>query len=491
METALTNSGVFQFASGSIHFAASLELTKREISEGKFVSYFFWGSGTSFPCRMGVYSESLRHKIPRKNVQLIRRISSNVNLSAEITFNAAWVENALTETLDQLSKLSRIDDLRELEFDGAKPGPAIANEIVTLTKDRNLHIPNYYPLLARLLRSYYEVYSATQQEIILNKLTKIYIFNGRFLHERAVWDAAKAAKIEVIIFETTRDRLHERPLGFHNRVNNQKLMIENWNTSKIKIESKNKISDEWFCSLRSKSNPFHTLDQKKMQLQRPYFVYFSNSDDEAIGFWDEWNQVLGEQIECVKKLQHIFSNQDEYDLIIRLHPNLASKQQQEIDAWTNLPPKNNSIIVGPSRDFSSYQLLDQSIGVMTFGSTLGIEAAFALKPCLVLADCKFDELGIADKATSWDYVSAWISNALDFDTRELSIRKEKSRIFGFFLATGGTEFKYTKLQNIGWGAWEATEFLGLRFQEKLLFQYYRKFISKLKFYRIRKLVNFE
>ena len=91
----------------------------------------------------------------------------------------------------------------------------------------------------------------------------MHIYNGRFLHERASWDAAKRLDCEILIFETTHDRYQQRTEGFHNRVNNQKVMKELWENSKLEISKKNNEASVWFKDMRSNVNPFMVKHPKK------------------------------------------------------------------------------------------------------------------------------------------------------------------------------------------------------------------------------------
>jgi hypothetical protein len=119
--------------------------------------------------------------------------------------------------------------------------------------------------------------------------------------------------------------------------------------------------------MNGKSNPFFTSIKVQSISDKPYLVYFSNSDDEAVGFWESWSENLGKQIDCVKRLQEIIAKQNKYNLVIRLHPNLLNKTVNEIDSWLDLPEKPNSMVIEPSEKISSYELLEKSIGVITFG----------------------------------------------------------------------------------------------------------------------------
>ena len=488
----IVNVAFFQFATSSIHFATSLEILNKECRLGNKAFYDLLGQTTYFPSRMAKTGESLLGKAPKHLKNLIFRADPNVAFKDKIEYDENWVQKYMEEFMQQLNQISNISMLSSLQFDSIKPGAAIANEIITYSKDNNMNLLKNQKLVIFLLRSYLEIYSHTLISIKVDGISRVHIYNGRFLHERASWDAAKRLGCEILIFETTHDRFQQRIEGFHNRVNNQKVMKDLWTNSTLEISKKINESTVWFKEMRSSINPFMVRNPKKYISEKKYFVYFSNSDDEVVGFWDEWTEPLGNQFDVVSKLIKIFSNQNTYDLVIRLHPNLLNKPASVIKKWQSLKTNHNSVLIKSEEKISSYDLIDNCVGVINFGSTIGIEAAYYEKPVLVLADCKYDELEIADKLFNWAEIESWIKNAEFLPSELLSKRKMNSYIFGFYFRACGTRFSNTNLKKTpNQGAWEADEFLGIKIQESNYIRNYRKLISKYKFWKIRKVLRFE
>ena len=486
------NVAFFQFATSSIHFAASLEILNKECRSGNKTFYSLLGQATCFPSRMAKMGETLLGKAPRQLKHLIFKADPNVTFKDKIEYDEIWVQKHIEAFMQQLNKISNISMLSSLQFDSIKPGAAVANEIITYSKDSDVNLLEIQKLVIFLLRSYLEVYSHTLISIRDNRISRVHIYNGRFLHERASWDAAKRLGCEILIFETTHDRYQQRTEGFHNRVNNQKVMKELWENSKLEISKKTSEASVWFKNMRSDVNPFMVKHPKKFISNKKYFVYFSNSDDEVVGFWDEWTEPLGNQFDVVSKLIEIFSNQNTYELVIRLHPNLLNKPPKIIKKWQSLKTNRNSVLIQSGEKISSYDLIDNCVGVINFGSTIGIEAAYYEKPVLVMADCKYDELEIADKLFNWDEIDSWIKRA-EFLPRDLiSQRKVNSYIFGFYFRACGTQFLNTNLKKTpNQGAWEADKFMGMKLQEFNFIRNYRKLLSRYKFWKIREVLGFE
>lgn len=480
---------IIQFVSNSLHFAVALEILKQEKDLNNEMHLYIWGTQTKYPGRASVGFETISGFPPRNYRHLIMHANHLTVYKNKMNYDAKWVRKELKILKNQILKYDSMEQLTELNLQGINPCPALINEISTLTKDINFSVVNNDKLIGFLLESYLQVYNATCQLINLSKIEKIYVYNGRFFHERAVWDAAKSLGVEVEIFETIRDRYILMTEGFHNRIHNQKIMIDLWQKSILSEEEKINVGSQFYDELRSKDNPFIIDSKNGFEIDKPFFVYFSSSDDEYIGLGSEWKRNLGNQLNCVKELQRVFDSQNEYKLVIRLHPNLLNKSYKQKYEWSLLKNSISSRIVYADQRISSYDLLDKSMGSITFGSTMGLESAFAKKPTLLLADSNYDLLGVADKANDWKYVIEWIKKGFLLSEDELLKRKNNSCIRGYYLANGGINFKHTQLKQIGFGAWIALYFDKVKVPNINRLAIVRKLKSKWKFFKVIRMVN--
>ncbi len=438
---------------------------------------------------MSTNYESFSNHFPPKLRRLVQEAAPEVILNSKVESDTEWVELRLRAFMAQMEKITFMHELISLNYDSISPGSALANELTTLLKNRDIDFKKNRKIIEILIRSYLEVYQSTKNFLERNSINRLYVFNGRFLHERAVWDASKFSNTAVLLFETTRNRYHLREKGFHDRLNNQIEMINFWDQADLLLEEKIAIGSRYFQLLRGKSNPFASHGELAFNLDKPYFVYFTNSDDEAVGFWESWDEKLGNQIDVVKKLQEFFDEQEEYELIIRLHPNLQSKSESQKRDWGVIGDTKNSRVLAADSQIPSYKLLDHSLGVITFGSTIGLEAAFSKKPSLLLADSGYDALGVCDKPMDWEGVFLWINGNRNLTQEELEYRRRRACIRGFYLELGGIEFQNSQLREIGWGSWEVVKFGNKCLANSKVAIIYHKIIAKLKFYRIIRLIS--
>ena len=164
----IVNVAFFQFATSSIHFAASLEILNKEYRLGNKTFYDLLGQTTYFPSRMAKMGEALLGKAPRHLKNIIFRADPNVAFNDKIKYDENWVQKHMEEFTQQLNQISNISMLPSLQFDSIKPGAAIANEIITYSKDKDMNLIKNHKLVIFLLRSYLEVYSHTLISIKVN-----------------------------------------------------------------------------------------------------------------------------------------------------------------------------------------------------------------------------------------------------------------------------------------------------------------------------------
>src|SRR4029077_9202516 len=77
---------------------------------------------------------------------------------------------------------------------------------------------------------------------------------------------------------------------------------------------------------------------------------------------------------------------------LRVHPNLSQVTNFQTQAIEELRSRNLAVI-GPNEDVDSYALMERAEKVLTFGSTMGIESAYAGRPSILIGRECFEDLG--------------------------------------------------------------------------------------------------
>lgn len=451
----------FQFSSGNLHLASSIEVSERTSIQLENLDYFWWGGQTKYPSIMARQLDTLVSISTPKLIKALLATSrfKNTNLNPKVRLPRKLFESARDGLLLQLSNCKDLDSLFALDFEGITPGPAISNALAFETKGKIEKLDAHRTALRKLLISYLEVYFLASAVINKQDYKSVVVYNGRFLHERAVWDACKSLNQEVVLFETIRERFHYRlNQGFHNHFINQQAMIDHWNESKLTLDSKVVIGSKYFKDLSSSKNDFYNPPSDSFPTKKRNIVFFSNSDDEYVGFRE--NGIPPDQLKTIIQVAEYISRIKEYDFIVRLHPNLKNKSLSEQKRWRVLSEIREIQLFDQFSNQDSYELLRNSNGVITFGSTIGLEASFSEIPSLVFGECSYGRLGAVDTVANFEEFASWIQ-ALPLSEEQLQLRKRGACIRGFWLETGGIELENSKLLESGWGAWDVLEFRGI------------------------------
>ena len=130
-------------------------------------------------------------------------------------------------------------------------------------------------------------------------------------------------------------------------------------------------------------------------------VYFSSSGDEIAELELDWDAYFAGQPNALLTLAEICRSKPEYELIVRSHPHKRRKPKRDVADWLDaVEDAQPDVHLDPFSEVDSYELMRQADVIVTYGSTTGVEAAFANKPVIVMGPCAYDELGCAQPVTT-------------------------------------------------------------------------------------------
>ena len=194
------NIACFQFATGSLHLIASIETLLLDKSDENNIYYRFWAHQTSYPNRMSMNFTGITGNPPKRLDQIFSLINFETSNNLERP-----TETANRHTSELLKKLKYVKNLSDLknQFSSEKDLlSAMINELTTTINGYPDKLEPHIPQIKRIIQSYIHVYYSVIDEIRKLNLDKVIIFNGRFLHEKAVESACHATKTKSIFFET-------------------------------------------------------------------------------------------------------------------------------------------------------------------------------------------------------------------------------------------------------------------------------------------------
>ncbi len=294
--------------------------------------------------------------------------------------------------------------IREVTYRGARVGRAL----LQVHPDRETPVTDEHVWPKRwvdaCIRSFAYAYDQTAQVIADQQATAAVVFNGRFLHDSAVAGAAEHAGIPVLSFDSggndtdfdlTIDATHDWS-ALQGRM---RRMYETWDPAE-----RDRIGGQWFEERLDHVDPRNALFVESQTVGKGLegaegqrmVVYFSSSGDEISELDLDWGDYFHGQPGALLELARVCRGLPDTFFVVRTHPHKRMKPARDVEEWHQaVREAAPDLHLDEYSDIDSYTLMRQADVVVTYGSTTGVEAAYAGKPVIVMGPSAYDELGCA------------------------------------------------------------------------------------------------
>lgn len=285
------------------------------------------------------------------------------------------------------------DDIRSIEHRGADSGYATLSTYIALTRDFEPNIKDTFTLgfLNGLMSTYTQHFDFFDHILKTEEVDRIHLWNGRMNTTRAVLRAAQSNSVDAICHESAgrddRFTFFENVLPHNIKYKQSQVekiylsftheaedIARQYYTSKMRGEAINDVS--YVGAQNTGELPAGwSSDAKKI-------VFFSSSEDEYKSISKEWESGLfNDQLKAIMALCEL--SDDDAKVFVRVHPNVRGaslKYKKQIMELSH--PKLT--LIGPESKISTYALLDDADCIVTYGSTIGLEASYWGKPSLLI-----------------------------------------------------------------------------------------------------------
>ena len=339
-----------------------------------------------------------------------------------------------------------ISELKTYFIDNFDLGYAALSSLVSVCRNPEPDLQHWGPLLHRLMQSAWTTYQATLEYLRRAQPDRVYLFNGRFASMRAVLRACQSLNTDCFIHERGCDLQHYDLFPNHlphDIEGIHKIMLELWQRGESDRES---IGASWFEDRVNRvEKNWHSFvkDQEAGRLptnwnnSRHNVSIFCSSDDEFVAIGDHWkNAMYPNQVEGISRVvTDMLTRSPETHIYLRIHPNLKDVDNQRKREMLAIESPNLSIIP-PDETIDTYQLLRQSDKIITFGSSVGIEAVYWGIPSILLGPSFYREVGGA--YTPADHLAAIELLCQDLKPAEPT----GALIYGYWQQTRGIPYQY-------------------------------------------------
>jgi hypothetical protein len=266
---------------------------------------------------------------------------------------------------------------------------------------------------------------------------EIFVFNGRHCYVRPF--------CEVLSGESKIIRYESGALPGSYIVSDKSLHDPDAIAASIKAHLVNRQAGAEFFRQRSERRPgndAHKFTSGQQAGFIPEFmsksrgdtiVLFTSSTDEYLSITEELRYgpffTQGDIAEELAKISRELGKR----FVVRLHPNLRGAHKSWWREWNfDTLERFGAFIVRPEDPTDSYALMRNSAGIVTCGSTIGIEAAYAGIPSISVGRFLGSALGATLEATSIDDLRSFIGQPTHF-----SNQVEAAILYGSYYMTSG------------------------------------------------------
>ncbi|MEZ6060290.1 MAG: hypothetical protein R3C19_08020 [Planctomycetaceae bacterium] len=339
-------------------------------SRGGTCAVNFAGSpGTCFICRSCVTKSAAEAGLTTVPLKTPAAEESASPVSwTELRDLAEGVQSGVTSTFRQL------------------PGDTSRNPIIRAIKKR------YFQTTLGLLTSMKRV---LQQR----KPDRVEVFNGRQACSRFCLIAARSAGLP---FNTLEITARQQPIIFRGHTAHDRRAIQK---RVLSHPADVEAAEAYFARRRQ---PAHNKYAKKHasefsppdagRFKKKISVFLSSQDEfESLG--PDWRSPFPDYATVVEAACRRFP---EYLFCIRFHPNQADIAGDITTPFRAIDALPNTVVYYPTDTANTYALLEWSDTVVTFGSTVTVEACWLRKPVIALGPSFYDQLNVSHNPQTMD-----------------------------------------------------------------------------------------
>lgn len=265
--------------------------------------------------------------------------------------------------------------------------------------------PKWQRVYRRMLDSAKKTYNFFKQEIATEHYDYVFMFNGRFGCVKPVLEAARDSQVGfglVEVKKTINEIVFINEL-VHSIEGNTRRAFEFYETNP---EQAKEVAATFYnkkTKHEATGDPVYTSVQDKGLLPDVYqntkkklVVVYPTTEDEYKFIGKEWDGHVPEsQVDEIELMANTLP-EDEYLIVVKMHPNQATTAENTQKRYEELRERFPHVLVEPPLSkVDTYALMFRADVVVTFASTIGVEATYAGKPSVLIGDTNWGKMDVA------------------------------------------------------------------------------------------------
>lgn len=349
-----------------------------------------------------------------------------------------------------------LEELRSLSVDGSDIGMAVLSSVVSALRDPNPDLDANRAGIVEGIRAAAVVHFSILNHIARLRPDVLLLFNGRVASLRPALRAGQASGVRTVVYEVggSPDRYFTTTNTYpHDLATLKDVFNAAFDEATESPEEKAQIADSWYKA-RIASRPADGMSftgkqeagriPERLQSDGLRVGIFISSEDEFVAI-DGWKPPLYvNQADGIRQLLAAFADCTGVQFVLRVHPNLAgldNAQTRELAVIAQDYP--DLYVIEASSPVHTYSLIEAVDIVVTFGSTVAIEAVYLGKPSIMLGRHIFEDMGGVIRPPTHEELVAIIRDAIGGKPVDVQAGAKQAAIrFGFAQSRVGVPYRY-------------------------------------------------
>ncbi len=249
------------------------------------------------------------------------------------------------------------------------------------------------------------LYKALRVLINQNEIDLLCTFNGRFFDSSSVVLAAKDSGIDYLVYDVNRSKsqYYFYNCSLHDIKANQKKAISFFD---INNKAHLKVGNEYFQKRRFGKRTYEKAYTKGQVInylpeqikKQKVIAFYPSSDDEYRFLGESWGMKTLNQSEEIRIFsKYLLDSKDKREIVIRMHPNMATMPSSELGKYLSLSRLPNITVLEPLEKTDTYALLDHAEVVIGFCSSIIIESAYYKKNTFLIGPSPYLGLDLGNE----------------------------------------------------------------------------------------------
>lgn len=389
-----------------VHYATNLELAAKHVEHGDEVHLLL--------CH-GDLGSCPSNNVHDRKVCVLCRSKQAAGLANDLMARTQKHVLDLSGYWDlNLPDLQTIEELKKFSLQGINHGMEAASSLISTFRDSKPDMEERRSTARGSLFTAVALYRESLKLLDEIQPGLCYLLNGRRASQMPMVRALREKRIKFFTFEVGHNwkkYILIENTYFHDLEKKKKEIEDYWNNS-TPLAEKERLGHQFYQDRRYGSGDDYPEAMYKRNQNRGVLpegfdpskrniAIFNSSEDEFAAVEGYENPVYEDQIEGLSRIAHSADIDPNIRLHLRVHPNLGKINNHQTESIAHLHAKNLTIIPA-NANVDSYALMDASEKVLTFGSAMSIESAYAGKPSILMGREPYEAVGACYTPKSHD-----------------------------------------------------------------------------------------